>query len=222
VAAEVFANVDPGTFSEEQKSELSAALTEAPVEIKEAFEEEINIYAEGFDEYVPNGSTVDVGARRTLIAATAVLSTIAVAGATGGLSGGSGGPSGGGPGGGGGSSGSSPSSGTNDAARREEELEEEEEAGGIEGPEGDDEDIYLTRNSIFSYYMQGGIEMKKMNWFGLGKKVWETTAGLAFTLAGSFVMFVTLSGETRKMAIIATAVALGVHYVHEILKNDEE
>jgi HAMP domain-containing protein len=64
--------------------------------------------------------------------------------------------------------------------------------------------------------------MKKMNWFGLGKKVWEITAGLAFTLAGSFVMFVTLSGETRKMAIIATAVALGVHYIHEVLKNDEE
>ena len=65
------------------------------------------------------------------------------------------------------------------------------------------------------------MEMKKMNWFGLGKKVWEITAGLAFTLAGSFVMFVTLSGDTRKMAIIATAVALGVHYVHEIIKNDE-
>ena len=64
------------------------------------------------------------------------------------------------------------------------------------------------------------MEMKKMNWFGLGKKVWEITAGLAFTLAGSFVMFVTLSGDTRKMAIIATAVALGVHYVHQIIKDD--
>jgi HAMP domain-containing protein len=53
------------------------------------------------------------------------------------------------------------------------------------------------------------------------KKLWQTTAGLAFTLAGSFVMFVTLSGETRRMAIIATAVALGVHYIHEMTSSDE-
>ena len=222
-AKELFDNIDPGNFNEEEKSELSEVLTEAPSEIKEAFEEEINIYGEGFDEYVPLGSNVDVGARRTLIAASAVLTTISVAGAAAAASGGPTGPSGR-PSGGGGSSGAGqPTGGSNDAARKEEELEEEEEeAGGIEGPEDDEEDIYLTRNSIFNYYTQGGIEMKKLNWFGLGKKVWEITAGLAFTLAGSFVMFVTLSGETRKMAIIATGVALGVHYIHEVLKNDEE
>jgi hypothetical protein len=218
-AKELFDNIDPGNFNEEEKSELSEVLTEAPSEIKEAFEEEINIYGEGFDEYVPLGSNINVETRRTVIAVTTVLSTITVAGAAGAASGGPGSPSGRPSGGGGSSGGGQPTGGSNDAARREE--EEEEEGGGIEGPE-DEEDIYLTRNSIFNYYIQGGIEMKKMNWFGLGKKVWEITAGLAFTLAGSFVMFVTLSGETRKMAIIATAVALGVHYIHEVLKNDEE
>jgi len=202
---------------------LSEALTEAPEEIKEAFEEEINIYGEGFDEYVPTGSSIDVGDRRTIIAAATVISTIGTAAASTGAPGSPRSPSGGSSGGGGSPGGGQASVGSGDAARKEEELEkEEEEGGGIEGPEGDEEDIILTRNSIFDYYMQGGIEMKKMNWFGLGKKVWETTAGLAFTLAGSFVMFVTLSGETRKMAIIATAVALGVHYIHEVLKNDEE
>jgi len=203
-------------------------LTDAPEEIKEAFEEEINIYEEGFDEYVPNGSNIDVGARRTIIATTTVLSTLTTAAAATGASGGPTGPSGGGSRtGGGGSSGGSgggqSADGSKDAARKEEEPEEEaEEAGGIEGPEGDEDDINFTRNSIFNYYTEGGIEMKKMNWFGFGKKVWEITAGLAFTLAGSFVMFVTLSGDTRKMAIIATVAALGVHYVHEVLKNDEE
>ena len=224
-AQEVFASIEPGLFTDEQISELSEALTEAPVEIKEVFEEEINIYGEGFDEYVPNGSNIDVGARRTIIATVTVLATIGTTGAAGTAGAASGGPtspSGGRSDSGGSSGGSQPSGGSSDAVRRKEEPEEEsEEAGGIEGPEDDEEDIYLTRNSIFNYYTAGGIEMKKMNWFGLGKKVWETTAGLAFTLAGSFVMFVTLSGETRKMAIIATVAALGVHYIYEVLKNDE-
>jgi hypothetical protein len=219
-AQEVFASVDSDAFTEEQKSELSETLTEAPAEIKEAFEEEINVYAEGFDEYVPLGSNVDVGARRTLIAASAVLSTIAVAGAAGAASGGPTGPSGGSSGGGSGSGGGSPASGTNDAARRED--EEEEASGEIAGPEDDEDEKNYTKNSIFKYYIEGGIEMKKLDWVGLGKKIWEISAGLAFTMAGSFVMFITLSGDTRKMAIIATAVALGVHYVHEVFKKDEE
>jgi hypothetical protein len=218
-ATEVFAAIPVNDLSEEQKSQITEAIQNAPEEVKQAFEQEINIYEAGFDDYVPVGSNIDVGDRRTIIAVSTVISTLTTAAAVSGASGGPGSPSGRPSGGGGSSGGGQPTGGSNDAARREE--EEEEEGGGIEGPE-DEEDIYLTRNSIFNYYIQGGIEMKKMNWFGLGKKVWEITAGLAFTLAGSFVMFVTLSGETRKMAIIATAVALGVHYIHEVLKNDEE
>jgi hypothetical protein len=218
-AGSVFAAIETSDLTEEVKTQIIDAVQEAPVEVKQAFEEEINIYGEGFDEYIPLGSNIDVETRRSVIAVTTVLSTMTVAGAAGAASGGSTGPSGGTSRGGGGSGSPTPSSGTNDAARREE--EEEEEGGGIEGPE-DEEDIYLTRNSIFNYYTEGGIEMKKFNIFGLGKKVWEITAGLAFTLAGSFVMFVTLSGDTRKMAIIATVVALSVHYIHEVLKNDEE
>lgn len=63
--------------------------------------------------------------------------------------------------------------------------------------------------------------MKKFNPFGFLNKIWDITAGLAFTLAGSVVVFITLSGDTRKMAMIATAAALVVHYIHEILDNDE-
>ena len=57
---------------------------------------------------------------------------------------------------------------------------------------------------------------------GFMKKFAKETAGLAFTLAGSVVVFVTLSGETQRIAIIATAVALIVHYVNAMLTNDQE
>jgi hypothetical protein len=63
--------------------------------------------------------------------------------------------------------------------------------------------------------------MKKFNWFGFSKKMWDITAGLAFTLAGSLVVYITLSGVTQRIAGIATLTAILVHYVHEILKNDE-
>ena len=52
------------------------------------------------------------------------------------------------------------------------------------------------------------------------KKFLDITGGLAFTLAGSTVVFITLSGQTRKTAMIATGVAVLVHYIYELTKND--
>lgn len=52
------------------------------------------------------------------------------------------------------------------------------------------------------------------------KKFIDTTAALSFTLAGSVVVFVTLSGQTRKMAMIATGVALFVHYSRELTRGE--
>jgi hypothetical protein len=63
--------------------------------------------------------------------------------------------------------------------------------------------------------------MKKFNLFGFSKKMWDITAGIIFTLAGSLVVYVTLSGTTQKIAGVSTLIAILVHYVHEILKNDE-
>jgi len=205
-ASEIFSAVDTGSITEEVKAEIIDAVQDAPAEVKEAFEEEINIYAEGFDEYVPLGSSVDVGTRRSIIAATAATAAVAAAGVatSSGSSGGSG-------------SSNNTKTGNETNARRE---EEEEAAGEIAGLD-DDDDEKFTRNSIFTYYINGGIEMKKFNPFGFLNKIWDITAGLAFTLAGSVVVFITLSGDTRKMAMIATAAALVVHYIHEILDNDE-
>lgn len=61
---------------------------------------------------------------------------------------------------------------------------------------------------------------RKFSPIGFIKKFADETAALAFTLAGSTVVFVTLSGQTRKIAIIATGAALLVHYIRVMAKND--
>ena len=209
--AQVFEAVDIQELSPAQEAQLVTALTNAPDEVKATFEGAVDVYGEGFDDYVPTGSSVDVGTRRSLIAVTSVLSAGAVAGAAPGASGG---PSGG-TGGGSGGSGGTPSDQSN-SARRED--EEEEEAGGLEGPE-DREDNHYTRNSIYTY---GENNMKKFSIIGFIKKFAKETATLSFTFAGSAIMFVTLSGDTRKIAIIATAAAVLVHYVNVMLENDSD
>jgi hypothetical protein len=51
------------------------------------------------------------------------------------------------------------------------------------------------------------------------KKLINITASLSFTLAGMVVVLITLSGETRKLALIASVAALLVHYTHEIIRS---
>ena len=159
----------------------------------------------------PKNSNVDVKTRRTLIATTTALTAgLAIVGAAGGASGSS-------PSGGSGSGG--PSSGSDNSSARKE--EEGEMAGEIVGPEGDDDEPKYTKNSIFNYDKKYGGLIYMINWWNFVKKLGHITGPLALTLAGSFIVFITLSGDTRKMAIIATVVALLVHYVYEMLKNDE-
>ena len=70
-AAEVFAELQVEELDEEQVAALIVAVQNAPTEIREEFEDKIDIYKEGFDDYVPVGSNVPVSTRRTLIAVTA-------------------------------------------------------------------------------------------------------------------------------------------------------
>ena len=210
-ATEVFDALDVTNVTPEQEAQLAEALTNAPQDIKEALEEEVDIYGDGFDDYVAVGSEVNVGARRTLIAATTAVAAITAAGAATGGPGGSGGSSGGG-------NSNGPSGTNNNVAKKN---EEQEMAGEIAGPE-DDEDNNFTKNSIFKYYIKEGIEMKEFNWLGFAKKLWDITAGLAFTFAGSVVVYYTLSGTTQMIALASTVTACVVHYVHQLLKNDED
>jgi hypothetical protein len=209
-AEAVFETIPVGDLTQAEEAALVAAVTDAPEEIKNTFEETIDIYGEGLDDYVAVGSQVDVGSRRTLIAATTAVAGVVGAAATGGASGGSTGGSGGGSGG---------SGSTNSQGRSKREEEGNEPAGEIAGGE-EDENGNFTKNSIFKY-KEGTMERKFSPW-GFIKKFAKETAGLSFTLAGSVVVFITLSGDTRKIAMIATGVALAVHYTHRMLQNDED
>jgi hypothetical protein len=72
-AAEVFAELEVADLDEEQVAALVAAVQSAPAEVREAFENQIDIFKEGLDDYVPVGSNVPVGTRRTLVAVGAAI-----------------------------------------------------------------------------------------------------------------------------------------------------
>ena len=77
---EVFAEIDFNNFTEQELNKVILTLTNADTKVKEAFEEEINIYSSNtFDEYVPAGSTVSVATRRAIIAISAAISTVSIA-----------------------------------------------------------------------------------------------------------------------------------------------
>jgi hypothetical protein len=209
-ATEVFASLDIANVTPEQEAELAAALTDAPQDIKEALEQEVDIYGDGFDDYTAVGSNIDVGTRKTMLAATTALAAAAAS------MGGTGGGLGGGSGSGGGPNNNKPGGEGMPAGRKEEEEEEEVE---IEGPEGPEKGNF-TKNSIFKY--QEGTMSKKFSPWGFVKKFSRETAAMAFTISGSVIVFATLSGDTRRITLIATLSAFAVHYVYVMLKNDED
>ena len=75
-AQELFQAIEPTQLSESMAAVISDAMNDpdVPDEIKEAFEETLNIFGnDGFATYVPLGSTVNVAVRRTIIAGTTIL-----------------------------------------------------------------------------------------------------------------------------------------------------
>lgn len=76
-AVAVFDAIVVSELSEEQIDAIVEAVQDAPTEVRAAFEQEINIFAEGFDEYVPLGSNVPVSTRKTLIAVAAGTAAVA-------------------------------------------------------------------------------------------------------------------------------------------------
>ena len=78
-ATQIFEALDVEQLSDTQTEELIAAVQDAPAEVRAAFEETIDIFKSALDTYVPVGSNIPVGTRRTLIAATVGL-TLAAAG----------------------------------------------------------------------------------------------------------------------------------------------
>lgn len=78
-AAQIFEVLNVGELTDTQTEELIAAIESAPTKIREEFEDTIDIFGEGLDDYTPTGSNIPVGERRTLIAVTAGI-TLAAAG----------------------------------------------------------------------------------------------------------------------------------------------
>ena len=233
-AAEIFAEIPVGDLTSEQEAELVAAVSDAPTEIKNTFEAEIDVYGGGLDEYVPVGSSIDVGGRRSLIAATAAISTIAAgAGAvstsgpsSGGGSSSSRGPSSGGGGSsGGGSSGGGPSgsgsSGSGSSSREKNDALE-----GTDGLDINDHELdQVARRQAQKIVLAKTLNRKSNSQNTIGMNMAHKTrtvfnklateiSKLSFTLAGSTIVLFTLSGQTRKVAMVATGIAIVLHFTN--------
>jgi hypothetical protein len=75
-ATEIFAAVDISAVTEEEAAELVEAVQDAPTEVREALESEVNIFQGAIDTYVPLGSSVPISTRRAIIGVTAVLTML--------------------------------------------------------------------------------------------------------------------------------------------------
>jgi hypothetical protein len=69
---ELIASIADTELTDEQAEQIAEALSDAPAEVKQQFEKTINVFSGQFDTYVPSGSTISVGARRAVVAVTAV------------------------------------------------------------------------------------------------------------------------------------------------------
>ena len=77
-AVEIFESLHVAELGEEEKTAVTEAVQSAPLEVRQAFEETIDIFSDDFGDYVPLGSAVPVDTRRTLIAVAAGATAIAV------------------------------------------------------------------------------------------------------------------------------------------------
>jgi hypothetical protein len=75
-AQELFQAIEPAQLSESMAAVIADSMNDpaVPDEVKEAFEDTLNIFGnDGFSTYVPLGSSVNVAVRRTIIAGTTIL-----------------------------------------------------------------------------------------------------------------------------------------------------
>lgn len=72
-ATQVFEALDVEELTPEQAEQLVAAVQDAPQEVREAFEEEVNVFSGAVDTYVPVGSSIPISARRVIIGISAVV-----------------------------------------------------------------------------------------------------------------------------------------------------
>jgi hypothetical protein len=115
-AAEIFDAVDISNVTAEEAAALVEAVQDAPTEVRESMESEINVFDGAIDTYVPLGSAVDVGTRRVVVAAATAAMGMTMAGGAPSAPSAPSGPSG--SGGGGGEGGGGPSENKKTSNRR--------------------------------------------------------------------------------------------------------
>lgn len=74
-AVAIFDAINLSELSEVEALALVAAVQDASAEVREAFEDEIDIFAGSSDTYVPLGSSVPINTRRVIIASAALVIT---------------------------------------------------------------------------------------------------------------------------------------------------
>jgi hypothetical protein len=74
-AVAIFDAIELSELSEVEALALVAAVQDASAEVREAFEDEIDIFAGLSDTYVPLGSSVPISTRRVIIASAALVIT---------------------------------------------------------------------------------------------------------------------------------------------------
>jgi hypothetical protein len=75
-AEQLFEEIVVEELTEEQLEQFTEAIQQAPTKVKKAFEKTIDIFGSQFEDYVPTGSNIPVGERRTLVAAGALIAAI--------------------------------------------------------------------------------------------------------------------------------------------------
>jgi hypothetical protein len=70
----LFDAVSEDQLTDQQGAQLVAAVQNAPIRVRKAFEAHINVFAGHTDTYIPIGSTVPVRARRIIIIVTVLMS----------------------------------------------------------------------------------------------------------------------------------------------------
>lgn len=74
-AVAIFDAIDLSELSEVEALTLVAVVQDASAEVREAFEDEIDVFAGSSDTYVPLGSSVPISTRRVIIASAALVIT---------------------------------------------------------------------------------------------------------------------------------------------------
>ena len=69
-------NEDFDELPTEARAEIVEAVNEAPEEVKEQFEENVDVFSDGYGDYVQTGSTIPVDDRKTIIVVTTTVTAI--------------------------------------------------------------------------------------------------------------------------------------------------